>query len=315
MFVTARRSIRIATRGSRLARWQATHVKDRLLALYPTLAIELVIIKTLGDRMLDTPLAKIGGKGLFIKELEQALLEGEAEVAVHSMKDVPVELPMSLHIPVLLTRDDPRDCLLAPRAGQLRALPANAIIGTSSLRRRSQLNATRADLDLRDLRGNVTTRLSKLTNGDFDGIVLAAAGLRRLGLAHYITEYFATTEMLPAIGQGIIGLECRVDDMALNALLAPLNDPETADALAAERALNATLQGGCQVPIAGHAVVSGDTVQLDGLVASLDGQTQVRAAQSGPRHLAEALGHAVGETLRARGADRILAAVTASVTP
>ena len=315
MPVTARRLIRIATRGSRLALWQATHVKDRLLALYPTLAIELVIIKTLGDRNLDTPLAQIGGKGLFIKELEQALLEGKADVAVHSMKDVPVELPVSLHIPVLLTRDDPRDCLLAPRAGQLCALPANAILGTSSLRRRSQLRATRADLDLRDLRGNVTTRLRKLTNGDFDGIVLAAAGLRRLGLAHHITEYFATTEMLPAIGQGIIGLECRVDDMPLNALLAPLNDAVTSDALTAERALNATLHGGCQVPIAGHAVVSGDTVHLSGLVASLDGKTQVRAAQAGPRHLADALGHAVGEALLTAGADRILAAVAASHTP
>ena len=304
-----RQTIRIATRGSRLALWQATHVKARLLELWPELAIELVIIKTLGDRILDAPLAKLGGKGLFIKELEQALLDGAADLAVHSMKDVPVELPSALHIPTVLPRDDPRDCLVAPRYGQIDALPPGAIIGTSSLRRRSQLLARRPDLDLRDLRGNVTTRLAKLTKGEFDGIVLAAAGLRRLDMAAQITEYLAPNDMLPAIGQGVIGVECRQDDRVIEEILAPLNDPITGDALAAERALNAALHGGCQVPIAGHATVTGDTVHLAGLVASLDGRTQVRAAQTGTRRHAAALGTAVGEALLAAGADRILGAL------
>jgi hydroxymethylbilane synthase len=304
--VTSSLPIRIATRGSRLALWQAEHVRALLQRRAPGTAVEVVVIKTTGDRILDTPLAKIGGKGLFIKELEQALREGRADLAVHSMKDVPVELPPELHIPVVLAREDPRDCLVAPRFGRLTQLPTGAVVGTSSLRRRSQLAMHRPDLVLRDLRGNVTTRLDKLDAGEFDGIVLAAAGLRRLGFAARITEFFAPSQMLPAVGQGIIGIECRRGDNRIETLLRPLDDTEARDALTAERALNASLQGGCQVPIAGHAVLAGDSLHIDGLVASLDGSTVVREARQGPRSRAAALGAALGEALRAAGADRIL---------
>jgi hydroxymethylbilane synthase len=298
--------IRIATRGSRLALWQAHHVRDLLLAGTPGLVVELLTIRTVGDRILDTPLAKIGGKGLFIKELEQALLEQRADIAVHSMKDVPVELPPALHIPAVLGREDPRDCLVTRTAADLAVLPAGAVVGTSSLRRRSQLLMLRPDLVLRDLRGNVTTRLDKLAAGEFDAIVLAAAGLERLGLAGRIRIRFAVTEMLPAIGQGVIGIECRRDDAGVEALLAPLEDAAARDALRAERALNETLQGGCQVPIAGHAQVAGDVLTLDGLVASLDGRTRLRGRRQGARADAAALGHELGRALLAQGAARIL---------
>ncbi len=298
--------LRIATRGSRLALWQAEHVRDRLRALRPTLTIELCIIKTAGDRILDTPLAKIGGKGLFIKELEQALLENRADIAVHSMKDVPVEIPAALHIPVVLEREDPRDCLVSRDGHTLAALPPAAIVGTSSLRRRSQLIRQRPDLCLQDLRGNVTTRLEKLARGEFDAIVLAAAGLRRLALAEHVTEYFSSTLVIPAIGQGIIGIECRRGDCAVEALLAPLENTLARDALTAERALNETLQGGCQVPIAGYARVVGSEVYLEALVASLDGREQVRAIRHGPRATAAAIGHALGHHLIEAGAARIL---------
>lgn len=301
--------IRIATRGSRLALWQAEHVRDRLLRLNPGLAVELIVMKTTGDKILDTPLAKIGGKGLFVKELEQAMLEERADLAVHSMKDVPVELPPELHIACVLTREDPRDCLLARAGGDLGTLPQGAVVGTSSLRRRSQLRALRPDLDLRDLRGNVTTRLDKLANGEFDAIVLALAGLKRLGLDAGVTARFATTDMLPAIGQGIIGIECRRGDARIEALIAPLHDGDAGDAIAAERALNATLQGGCQVPIAGHAVLDGNGLTIAGLVASLDGREFIRAEASGARKDAAALGAAVGRQLLDRGAQRILDAI------
>jgi hydroxymethylbilane synthase len=298
--------IRIATRGSRLALWQAHHVRDLLCAQDSSLEVELLIIKTEGDRILDTPLAKIGGKGLFIKELEQALLAGHADLAVHSMKDVPVELPPALHIAAVLRREDPRDCLVARDGATLATLPAAAIVGTSSLRRRSQLLCQRPDLALRDLRGNVTTRLDKLLHGEFDGIVLAAAGLKRLELAAHVTEYFSSAQILPAVGQGIIGIECRRADGRMAGLLAPLEDALARDALCAERALNETLQGGCQVPIAGHARIEGEALHLEGLVASLDGREQVRAARHGRRADAAALGHELGRHLLDRGAARIL---------
>lgn len=281
-------------------------MRDRLLRASPGLAVELLTIRTAGDRILDTPLAKIGGKGLFIKELEQALLEDRADIAVHSMKDVPVDLPPALHIPAVLSREDPRDCLVTRSAVDLAALPAGAVVGTSSLRRRSQLLMLRPDLALRDLRGNVTTRLDKLAAGEFDAIVLATAGLVRLGLADHIRARFPVSEMLPAIGQGVIGIECRRDDAGVEALLAPLEDTDARDALRAERALNETLQGGCQVPIAGHARIAGETLTLDGLVASLDGRAQVRGQRQGPRAQAEALGHDLGRELLAQGAARIL---------
>jgi hydroxymethylbilane synthase len=301
--------IRIATRGSRLALWQAEHVRDALRAHHPGLVVELVVIKTTGDKILDTPLAKIGGKGLFIKELEQAMLEGRADLAVHSMKDVPVELPPDLHIAALLSREDPRDCLLARNGGDLAALPPGAIVGTSSLRRRSQLRALRPDLDLRELRGNVNTRIGRLEAGDFDAIVLALAGMKRLGLDHHVTAAFGTDALLPAIGQGVIGIECRRGDQRIEALVAALDDPHARDVIGAERALNATLQGGCQVPIAGHAELHGDELSIRGLVASLDGREFVRAAARGPRAQAAALGEQVGQELLERGARRILDAI------
>lgn len=284
-------------------------MRDHLLALDPALTVELIIIKTAGDRILDTPLAKIGGKGLFIKELEQALLDNAADIAVHSMKDVPVELPPTLHIPCVLEREDPRDCLVAPNHEGLNALPSAAVVGTSSLRRRSQLAMRRRDLRLRDLRGNVTTRLAKVAKREFDGIVLAAAGLHRLGLAAKITEYFDHDQMLPAIGQGIIGIECRCGDRRIEMLLAPLEDARARDALTAERALNEALQGGCQVPIAGHARIVNQDVHLEGLVASLDGFEQVRASRQGPRAAAAAIGRDLGQHLLDAGAARILRAI------
>jgi len=281
-------------------------VRARLLELHAGLRIELVVMKTAGDRILDTPLAKIGGKGLFIKELEQAMLAGRADLAVHSMKDVPVELPDALYIPTVLVREDPRDCLVARDGATLASLRPGAVVGTSSLRRRSQLLALRSDLELRDLRGNVTTRLEKLQRGEFDGIVLAAAGLRRLGLAGHVSEYFSTPTVLPAVGQGIIGIECRREDARIAALIAPLEDADARDALTAERALNEALQGGCQVPIAGHARVEGGTLELEALVASLDGCERVRAMRSGPRADAAELGRQLAHHLLERGAARIL---------
>ncbi|MCC7122922.1 MAG: hydroxymethylbilane synthase [Gammaproteobacteria bacterium] len=301
--------VRIATRGSQLALWQAEHVRERLVALHPGLAVELVAMKTTGDKILDAPLAKIGGKGLFVKELEQAMLEGRADLAVHSMKDVPVELPDGLHIACVLTREDPRDCLLARNGRDLASLPHGAIVGTSSLRRRSQLRILRADLDLRDLRGNVNTRLARLANGEYDAIVLAFAGLKRLALERGVTHRFATRDMLPAIGQGIIGIECRRGDARIEALIAPLADADARDAIAAERALNAALHGGCQVPIAGHAEIDGEHLRIAGLVASLDGRECIRAEAEGPRRDAAALGANVGHLLLARGAQRILDAI------
>lgn len=300
--------IRIATRGSQLALWQAEHVRERLVQHHPGLRVELIVMKTTGDKILDTPLAKIGGKGLFVKELEQAMLEGRADLAVHSMKDVPVELPPELHITCVLKREDPRDCLLAP-GGDLSSLPQGAIVGTSSLRRRSQLRALRPDLDLRDLRGNVNTRLDKLAKGEYHGIVLALAGMKRLGLDGQVTAAFPTHQMLPAIGQGIIGIECRRGDARIEQLLAVLADANASDAIGAERALNATLQGGCQVPIAGHAVLDGERLTLSGLVASLDGLEFIRAQASGLRRDAAALGVDVGRQLLAGGARRILDAL------
>ncbi len=307
--MTQSETITIATRGSKLALWQAHHVRAHLLDIAPTLTVELLILKTEGDRILDTPLAKIGGKGLFIKELEQALLAGTADLAVHSMKDVPVDLPDALHIPAVLPREDPRDCLVATRYASLSELPRGAIVGTSSLRRRAQLAVLRPDLEVRDLRGNVTTRLRKLTNGEFDGIVLATAGLVRLGFADQIAMHFTLTDMLPAIGQGVIGIECRRGDARAEALLAALDCRDARAAIEAERALNATLQGGCQVPIAGHATLLGDELLIEGLVASVDGATTIRASRRGARIDAAALGRSLGEHLLTHGAAPILRAM------
>jgi hydroxymethylbilane synthase len=302
---------RIATRKSPLALWQAEHVRARLQDAHPGLTVELVTMSTKGDRVLDSPLAKIGGKGLFVKELEQGMLAGDADIAVHSMKDVPVEFPDGLGIGAILEREDPHDAFVSNRYACVDALPEGALVGTSSLRRQCQLRAVRPDLDIRDLRGNVGTRLGKLDNGDYAAIVLACAGLKRLGLADRITRSIDTGAMLPAIGQGIIGIETRLDDARVSELLAPLHDGETAVRLAAERSLNATLAGGCQAPVAGHAVLDGNELRLRGLVGWPDGSSIVRGEVSGDAVDAESLGRALAEDLLTRGARPILDALLA----
>lgn len=301
--------IRIATRKSPLALWQSEHVARLLQQAHPGLDVELVQMSTQGDKILDSPLAKVGGKGLFVKELEQSMMEGRADIAVHSMKDVPAELPAGLHLPVVIAREEPRDAFVSAHHARFDALPHGARVGTSSLRRQCQLKAARPDLEILDLRGNVGTRLRKLDEGQFDAVILASAGLMRLGLAERITERLSPRVCLPAVGQGVIGIECREDDAEINALVAAANDAETGTRIRAERAMNARLGGGCQVPIAGHAVLDGDGVTLDGLVGYPDGSMILRAERSGPVADAEAVGAALADELLGRGADRILKSV------
>jgi len=300
-------TLRIATRQSPLALWQAEFVKAELVKHHPALKIELVGFTTRGDKILDSSLSKIGGKGLFVKELEQALLAGEADIAVHSMKDVPMEFPEGLGLITICEREDPRDALVSHRYPHLSVLPEGAIVGTSSLRRQCQLKQLRPDLRIRDLRGNVQTRLNKLDGGEFDAIILAAAGLKRLGLQERITEYLADTVSLPAGGQGAVGIEARANDSRIHDLLKPLNHVDTALCVNAERAMNRRLQGGCQVPIAGYAIREGSQLWLRGLVGKVNGEKILRAEQRGDIHQAEALGVQVAEMLLQQGADRILA--------
>jgi hydroxymethylbilane synthase len=301
----------IATRKSPLALWQADYVANQLKAAHPRLQIDIIKISTQGDKILDAPLAKIGGKGLFVKELEQHLLEGEADIAVHSMKDVPVELPDGLHLPVICPREDPRDAFVSNRYGSLMELPQGAVVGTSSLRRQCQIRALRPDLQLVDLRGNVNTRLRKLDDGEYMAVILAAAGLIRLGWAARITEYLAPEISLPAIGQGAVGIECRSNDPRVNALIAPLHDATTALRVRAERAMNLRLQGGCQVPIAGYAEIEHGVLLLRGLVGKPDGTEIIRSEIAGPPANAEELGTVLAEDLLARGAGQILASLYA----
>ena len=301
--------IRIATRKSPLALWQAEHVAERLAAAHPGLPVELVRMVTRGDRILDAPLAKVGGKGLFVKELEQGLLDGTADLAVHSMKDVPAELPEGLHIAAILLREDPRDAFVSDRYGSLAELPEDARIGTSSLRRQCQLRLLLPRCETVNLRGNVGTRLDKLQTENLDAVILAAAGLKRLGLECRATEFLAPETSLPAVGQGAIGLECRRDDARINTLLKSLHHEPTAIRVGAERAFNQRLNGGCQVPIAGYAELAGNRLRLRGLVAMPDGSTVIRGETEGPPDAASALGTELAEELLARGADRILAAL------
>lgn len=303
-------TLTIATRKSALALWQAEYVKSRLESLHPDLTVTLLGMSTQGDRILDVPLAKIGGKGLFVKELETALYDGQADIAVHSMKDVPMVLPEGLSLACLLTRETPFDAFVSNDFDQLDDLPPGAIVGTSSLRRQSQLLTLRPDLDIRSLRGNVNTRLAKLDQGDFQAIILASSGLRRLGFEARIRHDLAPQTMLPAVGQGALGIECRTDDERIHALIAPLNDPLSGDCVVAERAFNRRLEGGCQVPIAGYATLDGDTLNLEGLVGSLDGKEQLRDRTSGPRENAETLGIQLAERLLERGAGRLLQQIT-----
>ncbi|MCZ6664803.1 MAG: hydroxymethylbilane synthase [Gammaproteobacteria bacterium] len=304
--MTAKTLIRIASRASELALWQSRHVAHSLASTHVGLQVELVPIITAGDRTLEVPLAGIGGKGLFIKELEVALMEDRADIAVHSMKDVPVEIPSGLHIPAILKREDPRDVLLARAGGSLADLPVGACVGTSSLRRKSQLLAARGDLDVRDLRGNVPTRIKKLLDGPFDAIVLAAAGLRRLGLMDDRYCLIDTEVVLPAVGQGAIGVECRMGDAAVEGLIGGLNDETTALCVRAERSMNLRLGGNCNVPVAGYAAIDGSELMLVGLVAEVDGRRVVRHTASGPPHQAERIGAGLGERLLNAGADHIL---------
>ncbi|GGZ97806.1 hydroxymethylbilane synthase [Ignatzschineria ureiclastica] len=298
----------IATRESPLALWQANHVKATLLKHFPDLQVELLGMTTKGDQLLSSPLSKIGGKGLFIKELEVAMLEGHADIAVHSMKDVPMasQLPDGLSVPVIMKREDPRDALVSRHYTSLESLPKGAIVGSCSLRRRAQIQALRPDLVLKDLRGNVNTRLQKLDNGEFDAIILAAAGLKRLGFQDQISEYLADTVSLPAVGQGAIGIECKSDNEAVLELIMALNDLDTAICVKAERAFNARLNGGCQAPIAGFAQLTESGLYLRGLVGDLDHGTILFHEITGRPEDAEAIGTALADHLLAQGAKEIL---------
>lgn len=301
-------TLKIATRRSPLALWQANYVKERLIQIYPELTVELVPLITKGDVILDTPLAKIGGKGLFVKELENALLSGEADIAVHSMKDVPMQFPAGLELSVICKREDPRDAFVSNRYRCLAELPQGARVGTSSLRRQCQLKQLRPDLDIQSLRGNVGTRLSKLDNGDYDAIILAAAGLIRLELQQRIASFIDVETSLPAAGQGAVGIECRSNDERVKRLLAPLADVQTTACVLAERAMNNHLQGGCQVPIGGYAVLQNNQIYLRALVGALDGSKIIRTEGKSAVENAEVLGVQVGQQLLEQGADKILQA-------
>ncbi|MEC6798694.1 hydroxymethylbilane synthase [Photobacterium sp. S4TG1] len=298
--------IRIATRKSPLAMWQAEFVKAELEQAHPGLVVELLPMVTKGDIILDTPLAKVGGKGLFVKELEVAMLEGRADIAVHSMKDVPVEFPEGLGLVTICKREDPRDAFVSNNYDSIDDLPQGAIVGTSSLRRQCQLRSQRPDLIINDLRGNVNTRLRKLDEGQYDAIILATAGLKRLKMNDRIRCEIAPETSLPAVGQGAVGIECRLDDQRVRQLLAPLNHQPTATRVLCERAMNNRLQGGCQVPIGSYAELQDDTIWLRALVGEPDGSIIVRAEISGPVENAEQLGLTLADELLANGAKKIL---------
>jgi hydroxymethylbilane synthase len=304
--------IRIATRESLLALWQADYVATALKSAHPGLEVEIIKMKSKGDKILDVPLAKVGGKGLFTKELEEGLLAGDADIAVHSMKDVPMELPEGLHLPVICPREDPRDAFVSNTYNSFDSLPEGSVVGTSSMRRQCQLLAKRPDLEIKFLRGNVQTRLRKLDEGEYDAIILAGAGLKRLEQEHRITELLDITTLLPACGQGAVGIECRVDDDDVNLLLMALNDNKTQARVLAERAMNRRLEGGCQVPIGGYAELDHGVIVLHGLVGRPDGTEIISGSVSGFPEAAEELGNVLAEDLLARGAGDILTEVYAN---
>ncbi|WP_276206612.1 hydroxymethylbilane synthase [Moraxella lincolnii] len=314
MVMTTPTTLNIATRQSPLALWQARHIQTRLQALYPQLSINLVTMVTKGDKILDTPLAKIGGKGLFVKELEQALYEKQADIAVHSLKDVPMDLPDGLTLGAYCQREQPTDAFVSNKFSALDDLPQGATLGTSSLRRQCQIQQYRPDLNIISLRGNVGTRLAKLDNGDYDAIILATSGLKRLGLTERICHEIDTDISLPAVGQGALAIECRADDTDVLNLLKPLNHEPSRLCVLAERAMNRHLQGGCQVPIAGFAVIEDDKLTLTGRVGSVDGNVLLKAQQTNAltddaqenEHIANAMGITVAKALLAQGADDIL---------
>ena len=303
------KTLKIATRKSPLALWQAEHVKKRLLETHSDLTVELVSMTTEGDRFLEAPLVAVGGKGLFIKELETALLEGRADIAVHSMKDVTIDLPEELALPVIMQREDTRDVFISNTFDKIEDLPANAILGTSSLRRQSQVKALYPDIEIKDLRGNVGTRLGKLDNGEYDGILLAAAGILRLGMPERITQFLPHELLLPAIGQGAIGIECRAGDDVVENLIAPLNHEETSVCVHTERAFSRRLFGGCQLPIAGQATIDGNEITLNGLIAKTDGSEVIQSKEKGSIDNSDKIGISLAETLLQRGGDKILEAL------
>ncbi len=309
LFGMSQNVIRIATRKSPLAMWQAEFVKAELERIHSDLTVELLPMSTKGDVILDTPLAKVGGKGLFVKELEVAMLEDRADIAVHSMKDVPVDFPEGLGLQVICEREDPRDAFVSNTYKTIEELPQGAVVGTSSLRRQCQIRAARPDLVIKDLRGNVGTRLAKLDSGDYDAIILAAAGLIRLKLDQRIASFISAEDSLPANGQGAVGIECRMNDERVKALLAPLEHLETRYRVFAERAMNMRLEGGCQVPIGAYAEIDGDSLHLRGLVGNPDGSQIIEGNVTGLKTDAVALGEQLAEDLLSRGAKTILDAV------
>ncbi len=300
--------MRIISRQSVLAMWQAQFVKEKLLSFYPEMEITITGMKTEGDKILDIPLTKVGGKGLFVKELEYALLKGDADIAVHSLKDMPAQLPEGLEIAAILEREDARDALVALEPYQLNNLPKNAVVGTSSLRRQTQILVIRRDLILQDLRGNVDTRIQKLKNGSYQAMILAIAGLKRLGLEAYIQEYLPIEDMLPAVAQGALGIECRTEDDVLKQCLQKLHHVPTAQCVLAERSMNALLDGGCQLPTAAYASldVCTQALVLQGKVASMDGKTVLMASASGKSEDYYHIGQQVGNALLQQGAKEIL---------
>lgn len=303
------KTLTIASRESALALWQSEHIKARLEAIYPELTVIINGMTTKGDKILDVPLAKIGGKGLFVKELETAMLEGQADIAVHSMKDVPMEFPEGLELAIICERENPFDAFVSNHYSSVDELPEGAVVGTSSLRRHSQLVAQRPDLIIKSLRGNVNTRLAKLDAGEFDAIILAASGLIRLGFDARIKSVLTAEQSLPAVGQGALGIECRSQDQDISQLLQVLNHSESELCVRAERAMNHHLHGGCQVPIAGYATLNGSTLSLAGLVASLDGKQVLKVNQTGNASNPEALGISVAKELLEKGAGPLLEAV------
>jgi hydroxymethylbilane synthase len=305
-------SVVIGTRGSKLALWQAEWVRSAIRQRFPGVAVELSVIKTQGDKILDVPLAKVGGKGLFVKEIEDALLQGRADVAVHSMKDMPSEIPAGLVIGAVPERETPTDVLLSRNGLPLRELPAGSVIGTSSLRRAAQLRHLRPDLEVVPLRGNVETRIRKLDTDPLAAVVLAAAGIKRLGLEHRVTEHLDDERMLPAVGQGALCIEVREQDPRVGPMVAALDHPATRTVVSGERAFLKRLQGGCQVPIAGHGRLDGAFFTLTGLVADVDGGTVIKHRLSGPASSAERIGIELAEILLSRGADEILKNLTST---
>ncbi|TNC81475.1 MAG: hydroxymethylbilane synthase [Oleiphilus sp.] len=301
--------IKIASRESALALWQSQHIKQRLETLAPGIEVEIVGMTTKGDQILDVPLAKIGGKGLFVKELESSLLDGDTDIAVHSMKDVPMHFPEGLELACICKRESPFDAFVSNTYSSIDDLPQGAVVGTASLRRQSQISARRPDLVIKTLRGNVNTRLAKLDNGEFDAIILAESGLRRLGFDKRIRMSIPAEVSLPAVGQGALGIECRSTDTELIALLRALSDADTESCVTAERAMNRRLEGGCQVPIAGFATLQNGEITLKAMVASVDGKQQLKYEDSAPVSASEALGIRVAENLLSQGAGKILSEI------